>query len=62
MRGTRGVLTEDLAQFYEKSVGAFNQAVSRNMELFEGDRFQLTYAETVESRAVATPLRRRKIF
>jgi hypothetical protein len=40
VRGTRVVLAEDLAQFYGKSVGAFNQAVSLNTVLFEGDRFQ----------------------
>ncbi len=45
VRGTRVVLAEDLAQFYGKSVSAFNQAVSRNKDLFEGYRFQLTDAE-----------------
>ncbi|NOE17778.1 ORF6N domain-containing protein [Ruegeria atlantica] len=45
VRGTRVVLAEDLAQFYGKSVSAFNQAVSRNTDLFEGYRFQLTDAE-----------------
>ena len=45
VRGVRVVLAEDLAQFYGKSVSAFNQAVSRNKDLFEGYRFQLTDAE-----------------
>ena len=45
VRGTRVVLAEDLARFYGKSVSAFNQAVSRNKDLFEGYRFQLTDAE-----------------
>ncbi|NOD97260.1 ORF6N domain-containing protein [Ruegeria sp. HKCCD6228] len=45
VRGIRVVLAEDLAQFYGKSVSAFNQAVSRNTDLFEGYRFQLTDAE-----------------
>ncbi|WP_171130757.1 MULTISPECIES: ORF6N domain-containing protein [unclassified Ruegeria] len=48
VRGTRVVLAEDLAQFYGKSVSAFNQAVSRNKDLFEGYRFQLTDAEVAD--------------
>lgn len=48
VRGTRVVLAEDLAQFYGKSVSAFNQAVSRNTDLFEGYRFQLTDAEVAD--------------
>ncbi|SDX10138.1 ORF6N domain-containing protein [Ruegeria halocynthiae] len=48
IRGTRVVLAEDLAQFYGKSVSAFNQAVSRNTDLFEGYRFQLTDAEVTD--------------
>ncbi|WP_170347322.1 ORF6N domain-containing protein [Ruegeria atlantica] len=48
VRGTRVVLAEDLARFYGKSVSAFNQAVSRNKDLFEGYRFQLTDAEVAD--------------
>ncbi len=48
VRGTRVVLAEDLARFYGKSVSAFNQAVSRNTDLFEGYRFQLTDAEVAD--------------
>ncbi len=48
VRGARVVLAEDLAQFYGKSVSAFNQAVSRNTDLFEGYRFQLTDAEVAD--------------
>ncbi len=48
VRGQRVVLAEDLAQFYGKSVSAFNQAVSRNADLFEGYRFQLTDAEVAD--------------
>ncbi|WP_170530039.1 ORF6N domain-containing protein [Ruegeria arenilitoris] len=48
VRGTRVVLAEDLAQFYGKSVSAFNQAVSRNKDLFEGYRFQLTDDEVAD--------------
>ncbi|CUH49265.1 ORF6N domain-containing protein [Ruegeria atlantica] len=48
VRGTRVVLAEDLAQFYGKSVSAFNQAVSRNTDLFEDYRFQLTDAEVAD--------------
>ncbi|WP_170360272.1 ORF6N domain-containing protein [Ruegeria arenilitoris] len=48
VRGTRVVLAKDLAQFYGKSVSAFNQAVSRNKDLFEGYRFQLTDAEVAD--------------
>ncbi|RLK02599.1 ORF6N domain-containing protein [Ruegeria conchae] len=48
VRGTRVVLAEDLAQFYGKSVSAFNQAVSRNKDLFEGYRFQLNDAEVAD--------------
>lgn len=42
VRDQRVVLAEDLANFYGKSVSAFNQAVARNEALFEGYRFQLT--------------------
>ncbi len=42
LRGTRVVLANDLADFYGKSVSAFNQAVTRNQALFDGYRFQLT--------------------
>lgn len=45
LRGTRVVLANDLADFYGKSVSAFNQAVTRNQALFEGYRFQLTNDE-----------------
>lgn len=45
IRDVRVVLAEDLANFYGKSVSAFNQAVSRNEALFEGYRFQLTNDE-----------------
>lgn len=45
VRGVRVVLDADLAQFYGKSVSAFNQAVKRNAERFEGYRFQLSDAE-----------------
>lgn len=45
VRGLRVVLDADLAKFYGKSVSAFNQAVKRNAERFEGYRFQLTDAE-----------------
>ncbi|WP_298850415.1 ORF6N domain-containing protein [uncultured Ruegeria sp.] len=48
VRGARVVLAEDLAQFYGKSVSAFNQAVSRNTDLFQGYRFQLTDAEVAD--------------
>ncbi len=48
VRGVRVVLAEDLAQFYGKSVSAFNQAVSRNKDLFEGYRFQLSDAEVAD--------------
>ncbi|UWR03527.1 ORF6N domain-containing protein [Ruegeria conchae] len=48
VRGTRVVLAEDLAQFYGKSVSAFNQAVSRNKDLFEGYRFQLNDTEVAD--------------
>nr|WP_170540531.1 ORF6N domain-containing protein [Ruegeria arenilitoris] len=48
VRGTRVVLAEDLARFYGKSVSAFNQAVSRNKDLFEGYRFQLTDDEVAD--------------
>ncbi|EEX08519.1 conserved hypothetical protein [Ruegeria lacuscaerulensis ITI-1157] len=48
VRGTRVVLAEDLARFYGKSVSAFNQAVSRNKNRFEGYRFQLTDAEVAD--------------
>ncbi|WP_170406592.1 ORF6N domain-containing protein [Ruegeria arenilitoris] len=48
VRGTRVVLAEDLARFYGKTVSAFNQAVSRNKDLFEGYRFQLTDAEVAD--------------
>ncbi|WP_171169087.1 ORF6N domain-containing protein [Ruegeria sp. HKCCA0370] len=48
VRGTRVVLAEDLARFYGKSVSAFNQAVSRNKDLFEGYCFQLTDAEVAD--------------
>ncbi|WP_170365277.1 ORF6N domain-containing protein [Ruegeria arenilitoris] len=48
VRGTRVVLAEDLARFYGKTVSAFNQAVSRNTDLFEGYRFQLTDAEVAD--------------
>lgn len=39
VRGTRVVLAKDLARLSRKSVSAFNQAVSRNKDLFEGYRF-----------------------
>ncbi len=48
VRGVRVVLAEDLAHFYGKSVSAFNQAVTRNKELFEGYRFQLTDTEVAD--------------
>lgn len=48
VRGTRVVLAEDLARFYGKTVSAFNQAVSRNKDLFDGYRFQLTDAEVAD--------------
>ncbi|WP_170606136.1 ORF6N domain-containing protein [Ruegeria arenilitoris] len=48
VRGARVVLAEDLAKFYGKSVRAFNQAVSRNKDLFEGYRFQLSDAEVAD--------------
>ena len=41
LRGMRVVLAEDLARFYGKSVSAFNQAVRRNEDRFDGYRFQL---------------------
>ncbi|MBM2323107.1 MULTISPECIES: ORF6N domain-containing protein [Marivita] len=54
IRDVRVVLAEDLANFYGKSVSAFNQAVARNDALFEGYRFQLTNEEVqaLESRNV----------
>ncbi|WP_422048227.1 ORF6N domain-containing protein [Shimia sp.] len=48
VRGKRVVLAEDLAGFYGKSVSAFNQAVTRNKDLFEGYRFQLTDEEVAD--------------
>ncbi|MDA5558670.1 ORF6N domain-containing protein [Shimia sp. MMG029] len=48
VRGKRVVLAEDLAGFYGKSVSAFNQAVTRNKDLFDGYRFQLSDEEVAD--------------
>jgi len=45
VRNERVILANDLAGFYNKTVSAFNQAVTRNSALFDEYRFQLTDRE-----------------
>lgn len=47
IRGQRVMLDRDLAELYQVTTGALNQAVKRNIERFPSDfMFQLTDAET----------------
>src|SRR5688572_2110025 len=49
IRGEKVMLDRDLAQLYDVSTAALNQAVRRNRERFPGDfMFQLTLEETAQ--------------
>lgn len=49
IRGVQVMLAPDLAELYEVSTSAFNQAVKRNLKRFPPNfRFQLTHEEMEE--------------